>query len=745
MTLRLSSRFIKTLVALLLAAHAAPPAAHAASMPQLTADHTMVTTSDGARFVGNARLEQDDITLTADEIIYQPKTHTATARGHVTFTRLKARLLAEEATYNVETKEFNITHLRAGQFPLYISGDQATGTTSHLTVTNAHLHYGEPDALSPTLSTTTLTIDQDTRRLTAGSGRIGLGTDTAAIPTPPFSQDLNDPAIRYLTFDAGYRSSIGAFINTSYIPPVGEGIRAGADLGLYTKRGVLIGPALNYNTLRPATAAALAATDPDTFADLTATGTTDTPLLGATGALRSGYIHDFGDLDQDINGNDISTNRGYIEWKHHQLLTPSLTLNANINYWSDSEITRDYRRDQFRTNQVPDTFAELYQTGSNHTASLFLRANPNDAFQMQQRLPELRFDGHPVALGAGIYHRLNASLAILEQKTVTGPDAPPPPANPANNLRSTRADIYYSAVRPFTPTEWLTLSPVAGGRITYYDRATGGKDNYTRVLGELGFDAEARTSATWEYKNTTWDIDGLRHLVTPKLSYRYIPDADKGRPYIPQIDDRPFDTYLAPLGLGNQRNIDELSAANAARLALDNTLQTRDPLYGSRDLARLTLATDYYFDDAANQTTSDNNFSDLHIGLTLTPVRWLQFDLYQRLALDNLALNELNTGLTLRDADAWWIRFGQHYLHDVDSEKRIQEFLLSAGYTFNEAWSALVLWRYDTRQNRFTEQSYSLVQRLTRVWTLRYVLSFYEGNDRDGDIGFGVRVDMTNF
>ncbi|WP_043581856.1 LPS assembly protein LptD, partial [Geminisphaera colitermitum] len=180
--------------------------------------------------------------------------------------------------------------------------------------------------------------------------------------------------------------------------------------GLYTKRGVLIGPALNYNTLKPASAAALAATDPDTFAGLTATGTTDTPLLGATGALRSGYIHDFGDLDQDINGNDISTNRGYIEWKHHQLLTPSLTLNANINYWSDSEITRDYRRDQFRTNQVPDTFAELYQTGSNHTASLFLRANPNDAFQMQQRLPELRFDGHPVALGAGIYHRLNASL-----------------------------------------------------------------------------------------------------------------------------------------------------------------------------------------------------------------------------------------------------------------------------------------------------------------------------------------------
>jgi len=58
--------------------------------------------------------------------------------------------------------------------------------------------------------------------------------------------------------------------------------------------------------------------------------------------------------------------------------------------------------------------------------------------------------------------------------------------------------------------------------------------------------------------------------VTPKLSYRYIPSADKGQQYIPQIDNRVFDTALPPLELGDQRNIDDLSATNTLRLGLDN-------------------------------------------------------------------------------------------------------------------------------------------------------------------------------
>ena len=47
--------------------------------------------------------------------------------------------------------------------------------------------------------------------------------------------------------------------------------------------------------------------------------------------------------------------------------------------------------------------------------------------------------------------------------------------------------------------------------------------------------------------------------------------------------------------LGAVRSIDELQATNTLRVGLDNTLQTRDPVYGSRDLVVLNLASDYHF------------------------------------------------------------------------------------------------------------------------------------------------------
>ncbi|OYV02301.1 MAG: hypothetical protein CFE26_22260, partial [Verrucomicrobiales bacterium VVV1] len=144
-----------------------------------------------------------------------------------------------------------------------------------------------------------------------------------------------------------------------------------------------------------------------------------------------------------------------------------------------------------------------------------------------------------------------------------------PPAGIGPRLVSDRADAYYALTRPFTPREWLTVTPTAGTRVTHYANTTGATapGGYTRVLGEVGVDAALRASATYAYKNPQWKIDGLRHLVTPRLSYRYIPQGDLGRRFIPAIDRRePLTSYLRPLGLGDQRSIDDLRATNTLRL-----------------------------------------------------------------------------------------------------------------------------------------------------------------------------------
>src|SRR5207253_855913 len=106
---------------------------------------------------------------------------------------------------------------------------------------------------------------------------------------------------------------------------------------------------------------------------------------------------------------------------------------------------------------------------------------------------------------------------------------------------------------------------------------------------------------------------------------------------------------LPPLGLVNVRNLDDLHATNTVRLGLDNTLQTRDPSYGSRDLLRFNAAADFHL----HREPDEKDFSAVHTELAFMPMRWMQVDIYESFTPQNFTLREFNAGVTLLDGDAW--------------------------------------------------------------------------------------------
>jgi LPS-assembly protein len=345
---------------------------------------------------------------------------------------------------------------------------------------------------------------------------------------------------------------------------------------------------------------------------------------------------------------------------------------------------------------------------------------------MQERLPEIRFDLLPSALGGGIYQRFNSSAAVLESDAIgTTP-----------GFRTNRLDAYYGIERPIAPTSWLTFTPVAGARVTYYTNATGGKDTYTRTLGEVGFDAHLLSSGTFDYKNEEWQINGLRHLFEPVLSYRYAPEAGNGRAYIPPIDDRAFSTYLQPLSIGDSRNIDDLTDLNTLRLQFNNTLQTRDATYGSRNLASLNFATDYRFDHASGSKP----LSDIYTEFALTPAPWLRFEVFNRFDPHTPNQQELNTAVDLIDQEWWSARISTHYL-----KNNYEEYDLQYRRRLNEVYDVFGLWRYDALNNRFDEQSYGVWQRLGQSWAVKYEVSFLDGPRRESSFSLNVEVELLKF
>jgi LPS-assembly protein len=667
--------------------------------PVLHADEFSNDLNSGVTVLtGHARVEYGSELLLGDVIRYNQSTGQIWASGHFTITSGARRLLAASGTYNLITGVFKVTDLRAGEPPFYIAAAQAEGTQKEMTLTGAVVTYGEPGSLSPRLWADQLLYAPGVK-ISGQNASLGIG-DHRLFPVVKLEESLADVLLPTVTAGAGYNHTLGGYLDLDVRVPVWPGVKLGADIGEYSARGPIAGPSGSYHH--------------------------DANGQDIAGDFTSGFIRDHGLLGTDMLGRSVPANRGFFAWSHQQIIDENLTIMGELNWWKDSQVLRDLHPDQFNKVQQPDSFFEGVYAGNNYYIDLFTRIAPNNFELVQQRLPELRFDLAPTAIGGGFYERSNTGFAALEEDSLfSGP-----------MLRSDRFDTFYSIDRPIFPAEWLSITPVAGGRLTYYDKAIDGRHDYTRWLGEVGVDAQLRTSGTFDYQNALWGINGLRHLLTPVLSYRYIPEIDRGQAYIPPIDRQVFSTYLQPIELGDMRNIDDLHGANVLRLGLDNLLQTRNSGYGSRDLVAFNLTSDLNLSPEPGQ----RHWSDVYQELSITPASWLNLSLFDRLSARTFGLHEFNSRLALGEHEWWTVQLSSTYL-----QHQIEQYFMEYDQRVNEVWKGLVRVRYDALLQRWNELTVGLGQNLQNTWNVRYEVSWNHGQQREASFGLSVQVDLLRF
>lgn len=654
-----------------------------------------------AILTGGVRAVAPPYTITADEARYDNRTGVAVITGNVVLTWESYRLLADRLEYRNASRTFTTGSVRFGSYPYYVEGSSAEGSDAEIAINDAVVTLGEPGPFAPTWAAGRLTINRTEETISASSMRVGVGP-RFGIRVPQINYRFDQELVADLSVSSGYRDTLGAYLDIGTRLPVGPSLQLGANVGIFTDRGFLFGPSASYSAAQSAAA--------------------------LSGEFNSGFINDHGDKLFDIVGKPVPENRGYITWNHRQEISDQLSLAATATYWSDSEVVRDFDSDTFFAVQQPDSFVSALHTGRNHHLGVFARIQANDFHEAQERLPEFTFDLLPHDIGHGLYEQFHASLSRLRDDPVG--------AGPV--LHSDRLDIYYGLRRPITAGDWLAVTPVAGGRFTRYENTSGASapGGYARVVGELGVDAEMRIAGVFDYENPVWRINGLRHLLTPRIGYRYIPDADRGRDRIPMIDRRAFETYLPPIGLDATRNIDDLDATHVVRLGIDNALQTRDPAYGSRNLVAFNTAADFRIERSPGQP----DVSEIHSELVLTPAPWLRWTVYESFVPQNFTLRQLNTSLALVDGDAWSLRFLNHYLRR-DTEK----YGIEADRRFNEIFTVQARARFDARRDRLNELGLTLRQNVANTWDLEYSVAVYDGPRRESDFSFRFKVSSIGF
>lgn len=695
-----------------------------AALPELSSIEPLEFDEDAQRLVarGDARLDFDNTRIRADRITYYQEYSLADADGNVAITRDGSRLIADRLSFDAQENMFSVDILRTGQWPYHVSGVTAGGTTEDTMIQGATLYYGEPSPFG-------LSVSSDrVRQVNDDTGEyVSIRGATLRIGRVPF---FYWPAYRHYLSEAPYLVDInggsdgelGLYLQSTTLFPVASWLRAGANLDYYTRRGPLAGPTAQY--------------------------VYNSSTQSITGALSTGYIEDRGDASErglDNLDRPIDTERGFAEWRHKHHIGERFTGTASLSYWSDSEVTRDFRDDIFDENERPDTFAEAVYAGDNYLVSAFGRFRPNDFQLVQERLPDVRFDLLPVPIfQTGAYHRASASYVQLREDfddnapalTVEG--------------ESDRFDLTYRIERPFLLTDWLTFTPLAGARFTQYDNqqidaalltppaATLPDDSFSRDIYELGFDLEARAYASYPTVNKTWGIDGLRHLVRPVLRYRYFSDPDDVNE-IAAIDRQVFDLERPVLDLSDLRHVDQISETHLVRLGVENLFQTRAEEYGSRTLAALNFYQDILFEkNTRYDGDEEDTFNATWVELVLNPAPWLKFDLASRFKTESFTLEELRTRTTLRSGEIWELGLSTDLLN-----KRIDQYRLDFMYRINERYAFLSDVNFDAETGELTKVSLGLRTRIGSTWELLYAITFREDARRESDVEFRIQVRLA--
>ena len=678
---------------------------------------------------GDARLDFKNTRISADRITYYQKFGLADASGDVAIMKEGYRLIADRINYETEENIFSVDNLRTGLWPVYVSGDNAGGTIEHTTFKDITVYYGEPNFLTPSVSAHRMEyFNEDGGTLKLGATTFKIGSIPLMV-LPGYTHKLEVGSPFFIDTDFGTRSELGTYFQTTTLFFVNSWLRLGANLDVYTRRGVLAGPTAQY----------------------VYNSTTQT----INGALSTSYLNDQYDSPNDVNGEPIDPSRGFVEWRHQHHIGQRINITAAASYWSDSEVTRDFRQDYFRENQQPDTFVEGVYAGDNYLFSAFGRFRPNEFQLIQERLPEIRFDLLPVPIfETGAYQRFSTSYVRLREDF----DSVVPSIS--QESKSDRFDLTYRLERPTPLNDWLSFTPLVGARVTHYENqefdpavfSTFGvnpgitptltdpvDDSYTRDLYEFGFDLEARAYATYSTINRTWDVNGLRHLLRPVLNYRYISDPGSEDEIAP-IDRTAFNLNRPLLNLSDLRNIDTISETHLARLGVENLFQTRAKDYGSRTLAALNFYQDILFERGTRYDgENEKAFHASWVELILTPAPWLKFDIASRFKTESAKLEELRSRAIITSGEIWEIGLSKDFLSD-----RIDQFRVDFMYRVNERISLLTNARYDLETSQFTRTEIALATKLKNTWTIIYAIVFRQDAVREDDVQFSVRLNLAD-
>ncbi|MCX5695307.1 MAG: LPS assembly protein LptD [Candidatus Omnitrophica bacterium] len=219
-----------------------------------------------------------------------------------------------------------------------------------------------------------------------------------------------------------------------------------------------------------------------------------------------------------------------------------------------ANILKDYFYREFEKDEQPLSYALFHHSFTYSSFDLLLQKRTNNWFDQLDKMPLATFTLPSIQVGnSPFYFENNSTFGTFNKKYSMYPRT-------ADDLTVTRLDTTNKISIPMR-VAFFRISPFVQVRETVYDKGVNGSSTLpARSTFYSGAEVSTKFYRLFDVKTNALglDLNGLRHVITPSISYSYNPEPTTSSNKLPQID-----------------GVDMLTSSNAAALELSNKLQTK--------------------------------------------------------------------------------------------------------------------------------------------------------------------------
>jgi lipopolysaccharide assembly outer membrane protein LptD (OstA) len=368
-----------------------------------------------------------------------------------------------------------------------------------------------------------------------------------------------------------------------------------------------------------------------------------------------GQLTAFGINEGFLNSREsagLPENRGYAKLQHVWQATPSLSFKLDSNVTSDDYIYKTYAfTTADRVRQVAETSAFVTQRWNsfNLVGRVYWYQDLTQSRAVElQRAPEITLTSlrQPLPGVPGLLYEGQASFVNFIREVGSA---------------GVRADFHPRLYMPVPVAGLFTVTPYAGGRLTFYNREVVGQavslgpisatpvaiestknTNRLRQQIEGGLLVEARASRVFSLDGTG-GISALEHVIEPRANFLQIRGINQKAN--PQWEPGGGPTSRLDPGYEARTGIDAVNKANEVTYSLTNRLNARTTSGPTElpvrwELARMTVSQTFNFLPVGTQ------FKDLVAEAIAQPNEHLRFRADARYNVYDLGLRDANADIS---------------------------------------------------------------------------------------------------